>query len=78
LALKTVAKGHPLRPRISAAPQLRGRLLTTIDAITAYRDVPGCAPLADAPVAPECMANATLRSSVRIEFDLAIRTTALD
>jgi hypothetical protein len=61
-----------------AAPQLRGRLLTTIDAVMAYRDVPSCAPPADAPVRPECMANSSLRSPVRIEFDLAIRTTSLD
>jgi hypothetical protein len=61
-----------------AAPQLRGRLLTTIDALTAYRDVSSCAPLADAPVAPDCLASATLRSSVRIEFDLALRTTSGD
>ncbi len=61
-----------------AAPQLRGRLLTTIDALTAYRDVPSCAPLADAPVATECMANAALRSPMRVEFDLALRTTPLD
>jgi hypothetical protein len=60
------------------APQLRGSLLTTIDALMAYRDAPSCAPLADAPMASECMANSTLRSSVRIEFDLAIRTTSVD
>jgi len=61
-----------------AAPQLGGRLLTTIDALMAYRDLASCAPIADAPVAPECMANATLRSSARIEFDLAIGITSVD
>jgi hypothetical protein len=71
--------GEPgLRFDTYAAPQLRGRLLTTIDALMAYRDMPSCAPLADAPVAGECMANATLHSSVRIEFDLAVGTTSVN
>jgi hypothetical protein len=61
-----------------AAPQLSGRLLTTIHAVMANRDVPNCEPLADAPMRPECMATATLSSPVRIEFDLAISASSID